>query len=53
MSINAAKGVEIGDGFLVVNQKGSENRDEMTLMDLKVIIVEGFLEELVMVKRFY
>lgn len=30
MSINAAKGVEIGDGFLVVNQKGSENRDEMT-----------------------
>ncbi|AAM67660.1 chorismate synthase [Buchnera aphidicola] len=30
MSINAAKGVEIGDGFSVVNQKGSENRDEMT-----------------------
>ncbi|QCI24755.1 chorismate synthase [Buchnera aphidicola (Rhopalosiphum padi)] len=30
MSINAAKGVEVGDGFLVVNQKGSENRDEIT-----------------------
>lgn len=30
MGINAVKGVEIGDGFLVVNQKGSEHRDEMT-----------------------
>ena len=30
MSINAVKGVEIGDGFAVVNQKGSEHRDEMT-----------------------
>ncbi|QFQ31946.1 chorismate synthase [Buchnera aphidicola] len=30
MSINAVKGVEIGDGFLVVKQKGSENRDEIT-----------------------
>ncbi|QCI16932.1 chorismate synthase [Buchnera aphidicola (Aphis helianthi)] len=30
MSINAVKGVEIGDGFSVVNQKGSQNRDEMT-----------------------
>lgn len=29
MSINAVKGVEIGDGFAVVNQKGSEHRDEM------------------------
>lgn len=27
MGINAAKGVEIGDGFDVVNQKGSEHRD--------------------------
>jgi chorismate synthase len=35
MSINAVKGVEIGDGFAVVNQKGSEHRDEMT--------PEGFL----------
>ena len=31
MSINAVKGVEIGDGFDVVNQKGSEHRDELTL----------------------
>ena len=30
MSINAVKGVEIGDGFGVVAQKGSEHRDEMT-----------------------
>ncbi len=35
MSINAVKGVEIGDGFGVVEQKGSEHRDEMT--------PEGFL----------
>ncbi|MED5602008.1 MAG: chorismate synthase [Pseudomonadota bacterium] len=30
MSINAVKGVEIGDGFQVVNQRGEEHRDEMT-----------------------
>lgn len=30
MGINAVKGVEIGDGFAVVNQKGSEHRDVMT-----------------------
>lgn len=30
MSINAVKGVEIGDGFAVVNQKGSAHRDELT-----------------------
>lgn len=30
MSINAVKGVEIGDGFSVIQQKGSEHRDEMT-----------------------
>ena len=35
MSINAVKGVEIGDGFGVVNQRGTEGRDEMT--------PEGFL----------
>lgn len=35
MSINAVKGVEIGDGFDVIEQKGSEHRDEMT--------PEGFL----------
>jgi chorismate synthase len=30
MSINAVKGVEIGDGFAVARQKGSEGRDLMT-----------------------
>jgi chorismate synthase len=30
MSINAVKGVEIGDGFRAVAQKGSEHRDELT-----------------------
>ncbi len=35
MSINAVKGVEIGDGFGVVAQRGTEHRDEMT--------PEGFL----------
>ncbi|MFP3029540.1 MAG: chorismate synthase [Arsenophonus sp.] len=30
MSINAVKGVEIGDGFKVVTLKGNENRDEIT-----------------------
>jgi chorismate synthase len=35
MSINAVKGVEIGDGFAVVNQRGEQHRDEMT--------PEGFL----------
>ncbi len=35
MSINAVKGVEIGDGFAVVDQRGSTGRDEMT--------PEGFL----------
>ena len=29
MSINAVKGVEIGAGFAVVSQLGSEHRDEM------------------------
>ncbi len=35
MSINAVKAVSIGDGFEVVNQRGSEHRDEMS--------PEGFL----------
>ncbi|MEL0624407.1 chorismate synthase [Marinomonas arenicola] len=35
MSINAVKGVEIGDGFDVIEQKGSQHRDEIT--------PEGFL----------
>ncbi len=30
MSINAVKGVEIGDGFRCVAQRGSEHRDELT-----------------------
>ncbi|NRN28762.1 chorismate synthase [Photorhabdus heterorhabditis] len=30
MSINAVKGVEIGDGFGVISLRGSENRDEIT-----------------------
>ena len=30
MSINAVKGVEIGEGFHCVGQRGSEHRDEMT-----------------------
>lgn len=36
MGINAVRGVEIGDGFAVVAQKGSEHRDEMNQ--------EGFLK---------
>ncbi|PIE44299.1 MAG: chorismate synthase [Gammaproteobacteria bacterium] len=35
MSINAVKGVEIGEGFAVVDRKGTEHRDEMS--------PEGFL----------
>lgn len=31
MGINAVKGVEIGDGFDVVEQKGTEHRDEMSV----------------------
>ena len=30
MGINAVKGVEIGDGFEVINQKGSEHRDTLS-----------------------
>jgi chorismate synthase len=30
MSINAVKGVEFGDGFDVVRQRGSQHRDELT-----------------------
>ncbi|HMB73004.1 MAG TPA: chorismate synthase [Gammaproteobacteria bacterium] len=30
MSINAVKGVELGDGFRCIEQRGSEHRDEMT-----------------------
>lgn len=30
MGINAVKGVEIGDGFAVVSQRGSQHRDELS-----------------------
>jgi chorismate synthase len=30
MCINAVKGVEVGDGFATVGQRGSEHRDELT-----------------------
>ncbi len=30
MSINAVRGVELGDGFAVVEQKGSEHRDQIS-----------------------
>lgn len=30
MSINAVKGIEIGDGFSVITKRGSEHRDEIT-----------------------
>jgi len=30
MSINAVKGIELGDGFKCVEQRGSEHRDELT-----------------------
>jgi chorismate synthase len=30
MGINAVKGVEVGDGFRVVGQRGSQHRDEIT-----------------------
>ncbi|MSQ69033.1 MAG: chorismate synthase [Gammaproteobacteria bacterium] len=30
MGLNAVKGVEIGDGFAVVTQRGTEHRDEMS-----------------------
>ena len=42
MSINAVKGVELGAGFESVEQKGSEHRDELTLMGLKQIILAEF-----------
>ena len=31
MSINAVKGVEIGDGFAAIAQRGSQHRDEMSM----------------------
>lgn len=37
MSINAAKGVEIGAGFHSVEQLGTEHRDEMRMQDQQVV----------------
>lgn len=43
MGINAVKGVEIGDGFAVANQKGSQHRDEMTPQGFKSNHAGGIL----------
>lgn len=43
MGINAVKGVEIGDGFKVVQQKGSQHRDEMTQAGFKSNHAGGIL----------
>lgn len=43
MGINAVKGVEIGDGFEVVAQKGSEHRDELTPKGFKSNHAGGIL----------
>lgn len=43
MSINAVKGIEIGDGFSVINQKGSQHRDEMDKMGFKTNHAGGIL----------
>ena len=43
MSINAVKGVEIGDGFSVVEQKGTEHRDELTPEHFKTNSAGGIL----------
>jgi chorismate synthase len=43
MSINAVKGVEIGAGFLSVNQKGTEHGDELTPEGFKTNNAGGVL----------
>ncbi len=43
MSIPAARGVEIGDGFAAVLQKGSEHRDEITPEGFKTNAAGGTL----------
>ncbi|MBS0289407.1 MAG: chorismate synthase [Proteobacteria bacterium] len=43
MSINAVKGVEIGDGFRVITQKGSYHRDEITPTGFKSNHAGGIL----------
>lgn len=43
MSINAVKGVEIGDGFSVISKLGSEHRDEITLQGFQSNHAGGIL----------
>ncbi|WWO99005.1 MAG: chorismate synthase [Candidatus Dasytiphilus stammeri] len=43
MSINAVKGVEIGDGFSVINKRGSEHRDEISVNGFKSNHAGGIL----------
>ena len=43
MSINAVKGVEIGDGFDVVEQLGTQHRDEITPTEFKTNSAGGIL----------
>ncbi|MFT8229629.1 MAG: chorismate synthase [Enterobacterales bacterium] len=43
MGINAVKGVEIGDGFSVVDKYGNENRDEMNKYGFKSNHAGGIL----------
>lgn len=43
MSINAVKGVEIGDGFAVIEQRGTEHRDELTPEHFKSNSAGGIL----------
>ncbi|MFI4967739.1 MAG: chorismate synthase [Gammaproteobacteria bacterium] len=43
MGINAVKGVEIGSGFEVIRQKGSEHRDEMSPQGFKSNHAGGIL----------
>jgi len=43
MSINAVKGVEIGDDFSVIEQRGTEHRDELTPDHFKTNSAGGIL----------
>jgi chorismate synthase len=51
MSINAVKGVEIGDGFEVVKLRGSQNRDEITKADSRATTRAAFLAASAAVSR--
>jgi chorismate synthase len=52
MSINAVKGVEIGDGFATVRQRGSEHRDELTPTGFATNHAGGILGGLTTGQRF-